>query len=309
MSLTCVRVFLPFPFPFRANSATTTFSFLFYPLCNSPSPLMVERVPPCTPPSPEPQPAPSALLDTVPVPADPNPGPDPDPNPSRRLGTYVVRVPKDQVYRVPPPENAKLAERYRNQNRSRRRGSPCLSRLRWILGVAFLVLLLIVAVTVIFFVVVRPGAPTFTVQRLFVKSPRSTTEAHPKPEYDLTMSVRNPSRGMGFSYEAGGRAVITHGTVEIAAGTTPVFVQGHGNTTSIRLVLRGSNALLPKENGRSMKGSKNAVDISLMAKLTVRPRVGGLEMWAKSMDVTCDVQVIGMVKQAQISSQHCNTKL
>ncbi|CAL9064530.1 unnamed protein product [Musa banksii] len=174
MSSTCVRVFLPFPFPFRANSATTTFSFLFYPLCNSPSPLMVERVPPCTPPSPEPQPAPSALLDTVPVPADPNPGPgpDPDPNPSRRLGTYVVRVPKDQVYRVPPPENAKLAERYRNQNRSRRRGSPCLSCLKWILGVAFLVLLLIVAVTVIFFVVVRPGAPTFTVQRLFVEPPQ-----------------------------------------------------------------------------------------------------------------------------------------
>ena len=123
------------------------------------------------------------------------------------------------------------------------------------------------------------------------------------------MSVRNPSRGMGFSYEAGGRAVINHGTVEIAAGTTPVFVQRHGNTTSIRLVLRGSNALLPKEIGRSMKGSKNAVDISLMAKLTVSPRVGVLEMWAKSMDVTCDVQVIGMVKQAQISSQHCNTKL
>lgn len=264
---------------------------------------MVERAPP----SPEPQPVPSALLDTVPAPADPNPGPDPDP--SCRLGTYVVRVPKDQVYRVPLPENAKLAERYRNQNRSRRRGSPCLSCPKWILGVAFLVLLLIVAVTVIFFVVVRPGAPTFTVQRLFVKNPRSTTGAHPKPEYDLTISVRNPSRGMGFSYEAGGSAVITHGTVEIAAGTTPVFFQGHGNTTSIRLVLRGSNALLPKEIGTSMKGSKNAVDLSLVAKLTVSPRVGGLEMWAMSMDVTCDVQVIAMVKQAQISSQHCNTKL
>ncbi|URD75275.1 hypothetical protein MUK42_34814 [Musa troglodytarum] len=123
------------------------------------------------------------------------------------------------------------------------------------------------------------------------------------------MSVRNPSRGMGFSYEAGGRAAITHGTVEITAGMTPVFFQGHVNTTSIRLVLRGSNALLPKEIGRSVKGSKNAVDLSLMATLTVSPRVGGLGMWALSMDVTSDVQVIGMVKQAQISSQHCNTAL
>ncbi|CAL9073321.1 unnamed protein product [Musa textilis] len=86
---------------------------------------MVERAPP----SPEPQSAPSALLGTVPAPADPNPLPDP--NPSPRLGTYVVRVPKDQVYGVPPLENAKLAERYRNQSKSWRRGSPCLSCLKW----------------------------------------------------------------------------------------------------------------------------------------------------------------------------------
>ncbi|KAG8369214.1 hypothetical protein BUALT_Bualt15G0127900 [Buddleja alternifolia] len=37
-----------------------------------------------------------------------------------RSGTYVVQVPKDQIYRVPPPENAlMLAEHQENQhNRS-----------------------------------------------------------------------------------------------------------------------------------------------------------------------------------------------
>ncbi|RWW13302.1 hypothetical protein GW17_00022993 [Ensete ventricosum] len=113
-----------------------SFSFLFYPLCNRPSSCHGGAGAALHTALAGAQPAASALLDTCPAPADRNPGPDPEP----RLGTYVVRVPKDpQVYRVPPPENAKLAERYRNQNKSRRRGSPCL---KWILGVAFLVLLL-----------------------------------------------------------------------------------------------------------------------------------------------------------------------
>ncbi|PIN19346.1 hypothetical protein CDL12_07977 [Handroanthus impetiginosus] len=39
-------------------------------------------------------------------------------------GTYVVQVPKDQIYRVPPPENAiMLAER--GKNKQNRRSSCC----------------------------------------------------------------------------------------------------------------------------------------------------------------------------------------
>ncbi|PQM41445.1 hypothetical protein Pyn_20596 [Prunus yedoensis var. nudiflora] len=29
-----------------------------------------------------------------------------------RSGTYIVRVPKDQIYRVPPPEHATIVERH-----------------------------------------------------------------------------------------------------------------------------------------------------------------------------------------------------
>ncbi|GAU24548.1 hypothetical protein TSUD_148890 [Trifolium subterraneum] len=32
--------------------------------------------------------------------------------PAINPGTYVVRVPKDQIYRVPPPENAHIVEQH-----------------------------------------------------------------------------------------------------------------------------------------------------------------------------------------------------
>ncbi|KAI3460017.1 hypothetical protein Pfo_016680 [Paulownia fortunei] len=41
--------------------------------------------------------------------------------PTFHSGTYVVQVPKDQIYRVPPPENAfMLEERNRKQNKQKR---------------------------------------------------------------------------------------------------------------------------------------------------------------------------------------------
>lgn len=46
--------------------------------------------------------------------------------PAVQPATYVVQVPKDQIYRVPPPEHAFiLAERHANQKKQK--GSCCLS--------------------------------------------------------------------------------------------------------------------------------------------------------------------------------------
>ncbi|KAL6578320.1 hypothetical protein OROMI_010648 [Orobanche minor] len=42
-------------------------------------------------------------------------------------GTYVVQVPKDQIYRVPPPENASMLEQRINGGHNKR-GQCCFSR-------------------------------------------------------------------------------------------------------------------------------------------------------------------------------------
>ncbi|RWW32954.1 hypothetical protein GW17_00002339, partial [Ensete ventricosum] len=260
-----------------------------------------ERAPPSTPP----RPAADAPFDPDTA-ADPLADPNSHPESSIHLGTYVVQVPKDQVYRVPPPENAYLAERYRNKDKTRRK-SPCVGLLKWILSAALLIFFLLVVIVVVFFVTAKPATPTFAVERLAVKS---SGTSHLKPEYDLTMRVHNPSQKMGYAYEAGGTAVIAHSRVDIAAGKTPGLRQGYQNTTTFRLVLHGSNTdALPKTIDRSLHGSKDVVSLELTARFVVTPRTMGVDLWTTSLDLACAVGASGLGKEARIVSQECKSNL
>ncbi|WOL18525.1 hypothetical protein Cni_G27322 [Canna indica] len=268
---------------------------------------MAERAPPTDTAVAYPPAIPVAPADSPPPAADPTPSTEP------HFGTYVVQVPKEQVYRVPPPENARLVEEYRNRKNDQR-CSPCLRCCKWLLITAFVVLVVLVLIAVVFYVSARPGVPAFTVEHLAVRNHSKAAAKgleRPKLDYDFMLSVENPSRRMGYSYEAGGQAAVVVGEgARIAAGTTPALRQGSRNTTSFRLVVRGLNTLLPKEIERSMKGSKDAVALELRVETTARPRAGGMELWAMSVKVACGVRVRDLGKdEARILSQDCSTKL
>ncbi|XP_074557493.1 NDR1/HIN1-like protein 13 [Curcuma longa] len=221
---------------------------------------------------------------------------DASPVPAPKLGSFVVQVAKDQIYRVPPPENAYLVVRYRKRSKARRR-SPCFRCLIWILAAAFLLLLLLATAAVALYLILRPASLAFAVQSL---SDRGATDPD-KTEYDLTLNVTNPSHKLGYSYAAGGSVVlvvVTNGA-EIAAGETPGFYQGPRNTTTMPLALRGSNASQPK----------GASALKLTAKLRARPKVGNLQFWSTRMEVTCGVGASALAGEARILSQHCHTKL
>ncbi|KAG6481009.1 NDR1/HIN1-like protein 13 [Zingiber officinale] len=214
---------------------------------------------------------------------------DVSPVPAPELGTFVVQVAKDQIYRVPPPENADLVERYRKRSKIRRR-NPCFRCLIWILAVAFLLLLFVATTAVALYFISRPASHAFAVRSLSV---RGTTDPN-KTEYDLTLSVRNPSHELGSVV-----LVSVTNVAEIAAGKTPRFYQGPLNTTTMPLALRGSNASQPK----------GAAALQLTAKLRARPKVGKLKLWSMRMEVTCGVGASALAGEALILSQHCNTKL
>ncbi|PNY08438.1 late embryogenesis abundant hydroxyproline-rich glycoprotein [Trifolium pratense] len=96
--------------------------------------------------------------------ASPPPAPPPqDSNSKPQLptispGTYVVRVPKDQIYRVPPPENARIAEQHRSAPRRETNGTHCCC-------IAFIVFFLAVAILIggvlggLFFMAQQPHCP------------------------------------------------------------------------------------------------------------------------------------------------------
>ncbi|XP_008782129.2 NDR1/HIN1-like protein 13 [Phoenix dactylifera] len=274
---------------------------------------MAERVA-ATPPRPPP-PGPEPTTTTTPTdttdgrpslppaaPANPNP-------PPRPTETYVVQVPKEQIYRVPPPENAKIVEQYRNNHIDRRQRRPIVPCLKWAIGIALVLGILAAIIAIIYLLVVRPADPSFSVIRLVLKNPNPRAGSLiPKPEYDLTMRVENPSLRMGYSYGAGGKAILAHQGANIAVGKTQALDQGYENTTTFHLVLQGSHIVLPKQIQSSLQGSKDVIPMSLMIEFSVGKTIGGMVMGSKSMDVACDIEVSGLAKEARVVSQECETK-
>lgn len=75
-----------------------------------------------------------------PASAESQPAPPPSEKPPSPTGTYVIQIPKDQVYRVPPPENAR---RYANYNRRKTRRCGFCCCLCWLIGLLFILIVLL----------------------------------------------------------------------------------------------------------------------------------------------------------------------
>ncbi|KAM0952893.1 hypothetical protein DsansV1_C02g0018191 [Dioscorea sansibarensis] len=229
-----------------------------------------------------------------------------EPEPPFRSETYIVQVPKEQIYRIPPPENAYLAEQYKN-NLNRRRKSPCLTYLPWLLAVIAAIGLTIGIVALVFYLVVRPGVPKVSIEAFAAKN-LNLSSRWKKPEYDILMKTLNPSANMGYIYGSGGKACMSHKGDVIASGESPQFDQPSHNETTFHLVLQGSSNKLPKEIQRSLKGPNEIVSLSLLVNYVVRLKIGMIES-SKSMSIQCDFRVSKFAKGTKIVSQECSVKL
>lgn len=78
--------------------------------------------------------------------------------PPQPRSTYVVQVPKDKLFRMPPPENARLFEHYtRRANRHRR--CSCAHVCTW----ALVTLLVLAAAVGVFYIAFRPRRPEYSI--------------------------------------------------------------------------------------------------------------------------------------------------
>lgn len=215
--------------------------------------------------------------------------------------TYVVQVPKDQIFRVPPPENARLAEEYRNKAKS---GGSSHSYTR--LAIIFLVLLAIAIIclcgTIIFYFAANPGVPHVNVESISVKNPLSR-----KPEFEIIMKAQNPSKSMDLRYKDDGKVELFHQGKKIAYGEPPDFSIGHKDTTEIKLSLLGSKATLPKEINSTTKG-RNIFPLSLSADFPVKLGLGAFRIRKKKYSVNCDLRMSKVGKEMHVKSQNCKVE-
>uniref|UniRef100_A0ACD5WRH0 Uncharacterized protein n=1 Tax=Avena sativa TaxID=4498 RepID=A0ACD5WRH0_AVESA len=221
--------------------------------------------------------------------------------------TYVVKVQKDQIYRVPPPENAYLAERYRTERGGGGGGSTaCSSRLMLTIGVAAVAALLLGAGIALTVVVFRPDPPSFTVNRISVVNASAQRHVH----YDFFLTVINPNKVSALWYMRGGKAELLHSGTPLAKGGVGRPDDGGEDATDFKVLLHGVGRAPPKAVAEALRrGSKKgaAVALELAMDVPVQVHVGALGFETKWLAVTCDIRTAGLRKHVHISSQNCRS--
>uniref|UniRef100_A0A0E0K9X3 Late embryogenesis abundant protein LEA-2 subgroup domain-containing protein n=1 Tax=Oryza punctata TaxID=4537 RepID=A0A0E0K9X3_ORYPU len=222
--------------------------------------------------------------------------------------TYVVHVQKDQIYRVPPPENAYLAERYRAERGGGGGGkggacSPCALRT---LGAVLAAALLLGAAAALSAVVLRPDAPSFVVDKLSVHN----TSRHQHVAYDFFLTAINPNKVTALWYGGRGTARLAHKGNTLAKGDVGGPEDGGEDATDFNMLLHGlqHDGRAPRAVEKGLHGSKDAVALELSVEFAVQVHVGALGFERRTLAVSCHITAAGLRKDAHISSQTCKSR-
>ncbi|XP_047180426.1 NDR1/HIN1-like protein 13 [Vigna umbellata] len=222
-------------------------------------------------------------------------------SPGIDLNTYVVRVPKDQVYRFPPPENARLAELHQPCPPKQAKTSRC-CLCCIVVSVVFLVLLIVLGGVLggLFSMLLSPKDPKFSVE--------SFTVAETKDKYSMSLRVHNSNADLGISFKNNSSVSLSLDGKQIAKGDYTGMHLDPLDTTSFGVALKGSKT--PKKVEESVNNTKKkvAVTFSLAVRSRARMKMGLLSSGTMTFDVSCMFKLDTLANSTRILSQQCQTK-
>uniref|UniRef100_A0A0D3C145 Late embryogenesis abundant protein LEA-2 subgroup domain-containing protein n=1 Tax=Brassica oleracea var. oleracea TaxID=109376 RepID=A0A0D3C145_BRAOL len=204
----------------------------------------------------------------------------PPPHSIPELETYVVQVPRDQVYWTPPPEHAKYVEERRN-NPEKNKRNGCSKRIMWFFIILIFFGFIIGAITLILHLVFNPTLPVFAVKRLTVKP----------SNIEITLRAENPTSNMRVSYmmEKTGMISLTYKNKSLGRGKFPKMSQAASGNSQ-----RCKAQWVDQERRYATSGIKTTGPVKKN----------------KEVVVTCDVKVKGLLdaKKVEIVSENCESE-
>ncbi|KAI3988842.1 hypothetical protein MKX01_016413 [Papaver californicum] len=231
-------------------------------------------------------------------------------------GTYVVTLPKDQIYRIPPPENAHLFENYTRKKKNR--PSNCCCGLFWILSLITLLALLTAIASGIFYAIVQPKSLEYSVEIFTIKGLNRNLTSSPSsglklsPEFDITVKSQNPNGKISFYYQAEGSSVtVSYSKIELSTGKFKTFHQPANNATFIQMALKSTDGVeMSKETRTSLMDQQKIGNIpfELDLKVPVKVKVGSLKTWTITLNVRCDVSKDKLTVNSTLVSSKCEVK-
>ncbi|KAG6411358.1 hypothetical protein SASPL_129439 [Salvia splendens] len=245
----------------------------------------------------------TSTKDSGEYPVPPNPLPaKPVPPPA----TYVVQIPREQILRYPPPENARKFEALTRRGKS---GRSCCRRCCCFTISALALLVIAAAISAgVLYLVFRFKLPKYAVSSLAIKGMNLTTAAPISPEFDVTVRAENPNGKVGIYYLQGSEINVFYEDVKLSNGVWPAFYQPKKNVTEMRPALTGSGVILGgtvKESLRNQQSQGN-IPFVVRAKVPVKIKVGSVKTWKITVKAKCDVAVDGLSDKARIVSNDCD---
>lgn len=235
----------------------------------------------------------------------------PPPGRPRHDNMYIVQFPKDQVYRVPPRENAMIVERYRNPpkvKKDKKKGRSCFCpRVLLTIALIFVAIIAILGITLAtLFFIFNPSGPTFSITNFKVKNPPGPKNTVPK--YGISLRAKNPNDRLGIVFE-NSEVTMLFEAAKVATGKFPRLEQNRNATTLFDVDLIGTNGALPKKMANSMvdEKSKTPLSFGLSMRLRVRLVAGGINSWVMNSNVVCKFQVSSLGNNTRVLSQQCDT--
>ena len=221
-------------------------------------------------------------------------------------GTYVIQIPKDQVYRVPPPENSRRYQQYARRENHR---SRCWSCFCWFLGIITILIVLSGIAAAVLYLVSRPESPKYAVESLVIKGINvSSPSPAVSPGIDVTIRAENPNNKIGIYYGKDSSATVYYSDVQLCNGVIRAFYQPANNVTVLKTALTGPGIQLTSSVQKALRnGAKQGkVPLKLKVKIPVKMKIGSVKTWTISVKVRCDVTVDKLTEKAEIVSKDCD---
>ncbi|MBA0745252.1 hypothetical protein Gogos_007832 [Gossypium gossypioides] len=237
---------------------------------------------------------------SVPKPATSSPE-----KPAPQPGTYVIQIPKDQIYHVPPPENA---HRYEHLSKRKPRRSTCRSCCCCLLTTILALLLAAAIAAAVIYFVFKPESPNYSVESVAIKGFNLTSPSPLSPEFDVTVRAHNPNDKIGIYYEKGSSVKVYYDDINLCNGALPAFFQPTNNVTLFKTALKGSEIELNNAVLRTLSDQQNkgAVPFSLKLRAPVKIKVGSIKTWKITVKVTCKITVDKLTAASKVVSNDCD---
>lgn len=221
-------------------------------------------------------------------------------------GTYVIQVPKDQIYHtVPSPDNPGKLE---NSSQKKVRHSFCHNVLWCLIALIFAAIFLFAVACAILYLVVQPEAPGYSVTAMAINGMNTTWSGSLSPEIDVTVRATNGNSKIGIYYESGSHVSLYYADTKLCDGALPVFYQPRNNVTVLAITLRGRSVVLTIQARQDIvtEQSQGKVPLKLGIRAPVKLEIGGVKTWKIAVKVTCDITVDKLTSTAQIETEDCH---